>query len=578
MFDKQTTGFIAYFMRAYPGRTVLLILLLGFSGLAEGVGVTVLLPLLEVAVPQAGQEPSALTIAVSRSLDFIGLSPRLEVLLSMIVAGMLLKGVFRLLAMKQVGYTVSRVSTNLRLDLVRALLGTRWTYFTSQPAGRFGNAIGTEAIRAANAYRSVCALLASLIQAVIYGIVAFLVSWQIALLAVVGGGVIVLVLGRLVELSRSAGNRQTVLMNSLISRLTDAVQGIKPIKAMAREAHLQPLLEKETNEINRAQERQVLASEALAAAQEPLLVLMMATALYFALTLGNYSLATVLIMAFLFYRLAGRISLVQTDYQSIALGESAFWAMRQSIDAALEQQESVTGELPPPRLELGIALDSVRFGYGDRPVLDRASMTIPAGRFVTITGPSGAGKTTIADLIVGLHVPERGRVLVDGVSLEELDLAAWRGMIGYVPQEMFLFHDSIYNNVALSDEGISRGDAEAALIAAGAWDFVRQLPEGMDTIMGERGSKLSGGQRQRIAIARALVHKPRLLVLDEVTTALDPLTEAAICQTLYELRGQVTILSISHQPAMMAAADLVYRLEGGRLSTTSDYPARAAVR
>lgn len=574
MLDHATKGFIIYFMRAYPRRTLLLISLLVLSGLAEGIGIAALLPMLELAVPQAGNAPSALSAAVAGTLGRLGLAPRLETLLVMIVLGMLLKGIFRLLAMKQVGYTVARVSTDLRLQLVRALLGTRWSYFVNQPVGRFANAIGTEASRASSGYLNVCNLFASVSQALIYAVVAFLISWQIALFAVFGGALVVVVLGRLVELSRKAGSGQTDLMNSLISRLTDAVQGIKPIKAMAREAHLQPLLEKETHEINRTQEQQVLAAEALRSAQEPILVFLMAVALYVALTIGSQPLATVLIMAFLFYRLAGRISLAQNDYQSIAMGESAFWSLRRSIEAALEQQESLAGEIPLLQVASGIELDRIRFSYGEHLVLDGASMTIPAGQFVAITGPSGAGKTTIADLIVGLHQPQAGSILVDGIPLKKLDLLAWRRAIGYVPQEMFLFHDSVYNNVSLNDRELTRDAVQAALVAAGAWDFVCELPEGMDAIMGERGSKLSGGQRQRIAIARALVHRPRLLVLDEITTALDPRTEAAICETLYALRGQVTILAISHQPAMAAIADLEYRLEWGKLSGIKEAPAK----
>jgi ATP-binding cassette subfamily C protein len=576
MLNDQTAGFITYFMRAYPRRTALLITLLVLSGLAEGIGIATLLPLLELSVPQASHEPSAMTAAVAESLGLIGLSPRLEVLLSLIVLGMLLKGAFRLLAMKQVGYTVSRVSSDLRLRLIRALLGTRWLYFTSQSAGGLASSIGTEASRAASGYQNVCNLFASVTQAIIYGGVAFLVSWQMAIFAVFAGGVVVVVLGRLVESTRVAGQSQTRLMSSLLSRLTDAVQGIKPIKAMAREGHLQPLLEKETHELNRTQERLVLAAEAMKSAQEPLLVILMAIALYAALSIGSESMATVLVMAFLFYRLAGRIALAQNDYQSIAMGESAFWSMRERIDAALGQAEMLTGASPAPLLEKGIELDSVRFGYGEQLVLDGASLTIPAGEVVSIVGPSGAGKTTIADLIVGLNRPREGRVLVDGRPLEELDLRSWRGMIGYVPQEMFLFHDTVANNVALSDPAISRDGVREALVAAGAWGFVDELPAGLDTVLGERGSKISGGQRQRIAIARALVHRPRLLVLDEVTTALDPVTEAAICQTLLALRGEVTILAISHQPAMTEIADRVYRLEGGRLHEVEAPTARTA--
>jgi ATP-binding cassette subfamily C protein len=139
-------------------------------------------------------------------------------------------------------------------------------------------------------------------------------------------------------------------------------------------------------------------------------------------------------------------------------------------------------------------------------------------------------------------------------------------MIGYVPQEIFLFHETVFQNISLGDKTITDKDVEGALLAAGALDFVSKLPSGMHTIIGERGAKLSGGQRQRIAIARALVHKPKLLILDEATTALDPRTEAEICDTLQQLCGQTTIIAISHQPAIAEVADVVYKIKNGCFS------------
>lgn len=563
-FDRETIDFIAYAVRKYPRRTALLVGMLFLSGLAESVGIVAMLPLLEMATGGAAQARSPISRVVEAAVTRIGLPLRLEVMLGLIVVAMCLKGAFRLMAMRQVGYTVSRVGTDLRLTMIESLLRTRWAYFISQPTGRFANAISSEALRASASYRNICTLFASLIQVAMYTAIALLVSWQLAILALAAGLIVVVVLGPLVRRAREASRKQNRLMRSLTVRLTDALHGIKPIKAMGREEHLQPLLVSETRELNHTQEHQVWATEAATATQEPLLVILMSGMLYYTFSTGTHSFAVMLVMVFLFTRLAGRIGQAQVSYQGITLGEAAFWSLRESIDLAVQQAEPTAGELEPPPLREGIVLEGVSFGYGDRRVLDGVDLTVPAGRFVALVGPSGAGKTTIADLIVGLYWPQEGRVLVDGVPLERFDLNTWRQRIGYVPQEMFLFHDTIFANLTLGDPAITREDVQEALEAAGAWDFVASLPDGLDTVMGERGARLSGGQRQRIAIARALVRKPTLLVLDEVTTALDPRTEAAICATLRGLSGEATILSISHQSAMMEAADIVYRLEGGR--------------
>jgi ATP-binding cassette subfamily C protein len=165
---------------------------------------------------------------------------------------------------------------------------------------------------------------------------------------------------------------------------------------------------------------------------------------------------------------------------------------------------------------------------------------------------------------MGLLQPQEGQVWIDDLPLSSVDITRWRRMIGYVPQETILLNDSVMRNVTLGSPGLKEEDVENALRAAGAWDFVAALPQGLHTSVGERGGKLSGGQRQRIAIARALVHKPSLLILDEATSGLDREHEASICDTLRQLRGKLTVLAVSHQPALVTAADQAYRVQDGR--------------
>jgi ATP-binding cassette, subfamily C, bacterial len=563
MLGNRTVGLVLFFVRRHPARTGIMVILLVLAGLAEAIGVVSLLPLLEIALDSGERDASTLSQVVRDSLAAAGVEPGLGVLLILVASGIFLKAALYLVAMKQVGETIAEVTAELRLEMIDALMNSRWSYFVSQPAGRFANTLGGEASWAANAYRAAVSMMAAGIQAAMYAVVAFLVSWQIALAAVLGGSVVVFALSRLVGVARLAGGAQNEMMKALLMRLSEALQGIKPLKSMARESHVRPLLDAETRGINQAQAKLVVANEALKAAQEPIMVVLLAAALYVVLTFGTMPFATVLMMAFVFQRLAGRISLLQIEYQTVAAGEAAFWSLRTQIDSSVAEREPNPGVTAPPPLDHGISFEGVSFEYPDRPVLDRLSLAIPAGSFVALAGPSGSGKTTVADLIIGLHQPVSGEVMIDGVSLSRIDLRAWRTQIGYVPQEMFLFHDTVLQNLTLGDPSIGDADIEWALRAAGAWDFVQALPQGLDTVMGERGAKLSGGQRQRIAIARALARRPSLLILDEVTTSLDPKTEAAICKTLRALSG-VTVLVISHQSAMTAVADIVYRLENGR--------------
>jgi len=558
--DRRLLDLFKTLVRAYPKESAVVTLTLFLAGLAEGIGIATLLPLLGLVAGGEARNNTELGRMIADTLQAVGIQPTVGMLIVLVLVLMTAKTGLILLAARQWSLYAARVEVNFRMDFIRALMGARWEYFVSQRQGSLANAITTEARNASETSLLVCRIMAAGLQAAMYIAVALLVSWKVTVAALIGGALTLSLLNGFVTMARRAGERQTDLLQEVSARLVDSVQGIKPLKAMACEERVVPLLEKDMHDLYEARGKEVLSAESLNTLSEFALVCLVAVGILVAFTVWEAPLETVMLFAVLAWRTFGKMRIVQQNYQWLRRLESSFWSLRSAIDRATAANEPALNA-KTPTLNQAITFSNVSFSYGDNSVLRNVYFTIPAGEFIALTGPSGAGKTTIADLIIGLFSPQGGQVAIDDVPVTDMSLKAWRSMIGYAPQETIMFHDTIFTNVTLGDPALSRADAEEALRAAGSWDFVTSLSGGMDWVVGERGARLSGGQRQRIAIARALVRRPKLLILDEATTALDPKTEAAVCETLEQLRGNVTIIAISHQPALVNAADEVYRLE-----------------
>jgi len=561
--------------RKYPWQTILTLVAILFAGISEGFGVSSLLPLLNTLFNQASQDGAAagsqpawsqtIDQIVKEALGVIGLAPSVAILLGLFVACIALKCLLVYLANKQIGLTVVMIATDMRLTLLKSLFASNWEYFIRQPVGQLTNAVATEAHRASTAFSFGAKMASMLIEAMVYTVLALLVSWKATLIALGGGVFIVVILRRLVRKNRRAGAKQTVHMQSLIAQMTDVLISIKPLKAMAREKQSDVVLTDTTRRLNRALQKQVLSKAALGSFQEPLTMVFLVLCLYIALSYWDLSPTAIIAMVFFIGKTLKQIEKIQKEYVNLVEYDSAYWSLLEKIDGARNARELFTGTLQPV-FAREVRIDGVSFAYGDRTVLDDVSLVLPAGSFSALLGPSGSGKSTLADLLTGLLRPQKGDIWVDGAPLSQIDIGSWREMIGYVPQENLLMHDTVLNNVTLGEAAISEEDVETALRAAGAWDFVQHMPEGVRSIVGERGSMVSGGQRQRIAIARALVKRPKLLILDEATTALDPKTEREICVTLQQLKGGVTILAVSHQSAVVECADWAYQLKEGKLT------------
>jgi ATP-binding cassette subfamily B protein len=204
--------------------------------------------------------------------------------------------------------------------------------------------------------------------------------------------------------------------------------------------------------------------------------------------------------------------------------------------------------------------------YGAAPALHDVSMRVAAGELVCIVGPNGAGKSTLAHLLMRLHEPTSGRILIDGVDIATVSLHSLRSQIGVVPQHVLLFNATVRDNIAYGRPEPSQAQIEAAARAARAHDFVVRLPQGYDTVIGDRGLRLSGGQQQRVALARALLKDPRILILDEATAMFDPQGEAEFLDACRAVVTSRTVLLITHRPASLAVAERTIRMDNGKIS------------
>lgn len=555
-----------FFARRYPVATCLTVIAMLLAGFLESFGIVSVAPLLEIVIGGEGHPRSEITTIFARFYeDTLGLPLTIELALVSIVVAFSLKAGVMFLALGYVGFIQANLTRDLRGELINATIQAEWSFFVSQKLGRFTNAATNEAGSAVAIFRNISEVLASAIKIGVFFATVWLVSWQVTVAAIVGGLILWIALQGVVNFGRRAGAQTAHFMKALSSNLADGLGAIKAFKAMGAQEHILEILHADIEALRQAQWRHLAAQQIMTQAREPVAAILIATGLYAFQDSLEAGPGTLLMLLALFYRMFNELGSFQKSYLGIRVQEEYFWLLRDLTETALAARERHAGAAPPALRE-SVRLKGMSFSYGPKQVLWDADLEIPAGTLVALVGVTGVGKSTIADILCGLQQPDAGTVLIDGLALDRIDLHEWRRQIGYVPQDPILFHETVLANVTLFDRTIDREQVKTALHRAGAWAFVADLPEGLDTIVGERGLRFSGGQRQRIAIARALVRRPRLLILDEATTGLDPETEIAICQTLKSLTPDITIFAISHQHAITNAADRIYRLADGQIS------------
>jgi ATP-binding cassette subfamily C protein len=542
--------------------------------LTESVGLLLLVPLLQVVgLDLGGGAVGRISGFITSIFDSVGVRPTLISILGLYV----LVISARAFAMSWQAVVSSAIGqqfkVHLRQQLYRAIVNTDWLFFSRSRSSDFTHALTTELDRVGKATRILLRLIAEVGVAAVYVVVAVFLSPTVSALACVSAAGLMLLLRGKMQATRAGMKEATRATKGLYAAANEQLSGTKTIKSYGAEERNVAIFSRFTERIA---QMYIDAARHGAAAQRWLnigMVLVLSLIVYVSIEILATPASQLLLLLYLFAMITRMLSRLQAHHHEFAIDSQAFTTVTE-VEARCE----AAAEPEPARsegieLREAIRLEAVSFAYqdsGEPLVISDLDLTIPAGKTTAIVGPSGAGKSTIADLIMGLIQPDEGQVLVDEVPLRAEQRRAWRSKIGYVPQDTFLFHDTVRENLLWARPGASDGEIHEALRLAAAEDFVSGLPEGMETVLGDRGVRLSGGERQRLALARALLRKPSLLILDEATSNLDSENERRIQGAIDELHGSMTILIITHRLFTTRSADVIYVLEQGRSVESGD--------
>jgi ATP-binding cassette subfamily C protein len=554
------------------------------AALIQGVGLLLLVPLLELAGVSRASSAGGLMARAREAFHALGIPLSLSAMLVVYVAVVAMAAA--LTAYQNVLLVRYRLEfvDELRQRLYGTIARAEWRHLLGLRQSDLLTALTIDVSWVGQGTLAVLNLGVAVVVITVQVAVALRISPAVTGLAMATGIGLAALMWPLVARSRRLGRQLVQFNRGVLASVTGFLDGLKLAKVHGLEpGHLTSF----DSAIVRARRSQIDFAKAQAAAGT---VQFSATAVVLAVLIdvvaGQHavSLAELLVLAFIFTRLVPQITQAQSNVQALAQSLPAFGELTAVIDDCARAAEE--GELQPARGQPGrrrpvlsdrppalsdrLRLDGVCFSYR-RPdgqpveVLHGVTLEVPARATTALVGPSGAGKTTIADLAVGLLVPTSGRVLIDGAALAGDLIPRWREEVAMVPQDVFLFHESIRANLLWAQPGANEGDLWRALALASAETLVRRLPDGLDTVVGDRGERLSGGERQRIALARALLREPTLLVLDEATSSLDAGNETAILDALAMLHGSMTILVIAHQRSSLRDADQVITVADGRV-------------
>ncbi|MBF0558800.1 MAG: ABC transporter ATP-binding protein [Nitrospirae bacterium] len=564
---KQSSSIVTIFsefLAGYPRHFGLLFLLVVVEGAVAAMSVLAIVPMADFLIDPSLVKPGRITQVVLAGIAALGWTPNFWLLGLLFAATNLLKGTLEV----AIRYSILRIKyavvRGLFGDALVAFFKARWEFFSGSEQGRLLNTMNKELNIIGDTLGHLATMFAQVIQLGIYLAVPLLMNARLTLIALGLTALFGMPFMLLHRVSYRLGKRNTETANIEMGVLSEILGAAHLILGFGRQAQERDRYLSAFDQHVHVTLRSQTLGTAVTSFFKPLTMLAAVVAMGFAVQQHARISELAAVMWSLLASMPIIASLLQGNMTIINFLPS--YEQLVSLRKKAAELEEVEGKRIFKRLEHGIELKAVNFTYPGRiQTLTNVNLNIRKGQMTALVGESGSGKSTVTDLILGLQIPEKGQVLIDGVPLGDWKQNSFRERIGYVPQDPLLFHASIRDNLLWSFAQAKEDDLWTALHLANADDFVKELPQDIDTIVGDRGIRLSGGQRQRIALARALLRKPELLILDEATSSLDSESERLIQKSIEHVAKDTTMLVVAHRLSTIAKADQVYVLKQGRV-------------
>ena len=557
-----------YFYR-YLGRRVWVSLIFSLLvALLDGVGLTLFIPLIESIGGDGGAGGSAnlgrLTV-VLEAIQRTGVTLTPVSVLLLLMAFFAFKGV-ALYAAEYYRVTLrQRFSNSIRLENMALLAGYDYRAFSRASSGRIQNSFSGEVGQVVTAYQNYFGLMQRLVMLSVYVALAYLANPRFALLVAVGGLLTNFLFTRVYRITKAASQKLTAEMHRFQGFLIQSVASFKYLKATGLMMKYKAHIDQSTERVESYQRKMGQMDALSAAVREPLIISVVALAILIQIYYFEQLIGPIILSLLFLYRGLTYLGLSQSNYTEFLRFSGALDNLREfTAELRRDQETHRPGGAPFTGLGRGISLNDLRYDYDGVPVLRGLNLDIPTKQTIGVVGESGAGKTTLVNVICGLLKVAPGMLTIGGVDSTAIDVAAYRSSIGYVTQETQIFSATIRENISFWATDGEEPDERVwtALERAHAADFVRALPQGLDTVIGINGINLSGGQRQRVSIARELYRDVELLILDEATSSLDSQSEKLIQQNIEELSGRYTLLVVAHRLSTIRTADQIIYLDG----------------